>query len=163
MIVGTGGHRMLLSQEDRGPAACWPLLYNGIALHMQLKVQLLLTPQRHSEGAFLNKALLVSIPLSSPNGLHRVSSRYFGLRDHQTCLPSTRTRRQIQRHPQPVRTVADLTAQVQQVWNSIPQNDIRHLYDICLCDCMFVFNITATTVVINVPLQCITLPASPYL
>ena len=37
--------------------------------------------------------------------------------------------RQIQRHPQPALTVTDLTDQVQQAWNSIPQNDIRHLYD----------------------------------
>lgn len=37
--------------------------------------------------------------------------------------------RQLQRHPQPALTVPALTAQVQQAWNSIPQTDIRHLYD----------------------------------
>ncbi|GBN18149.1 hypothetical protein AVEN_191706-1 [Araneus ventricosus] len=38
--------------------------------------------------------------------------------------------RQRQRHPQPALTVPVLTDQVQQAWNSIPQTDIRHLYDI---------------------------------
>ena len=37
--------------------------------------------------------------------------------------------RQLRRHPQPALTVADLTDRVQQAWNSIPQNVIRHLYD----------------------------------
>ncbi|GBN34376.1 hypothetical protein AVEN_101013-1 [Araneus ventricosus] len=36
-------------------------------------------------------------------------------------------RRQLQRHPQPALTVPVLTVQVQQVWNPIPQTDIRHL------------------------------------
>ncbi|GBN08610.1 hypothetical protein AVEN_238085-1 [Araneus ventricosus] len=38
-------------------------------------------------------------------------------------------RRQLQRHPQPALAVPVLTDQVQQGWNSIPQTDIRHLYD----------------------------------
>ncbi|GBM98160.1 hypothetical protein AVEN_59789-1 [Araneus ventricosus] len=37
--------------------------------------------------------------------------------------------RQFQRHPQPALTVPVLTDQVQQARNSIPQTDIRHLYD----------------------------------
>ncbi|GBM48679.1 hypothetical protein AVEN_192284-1 [Araneus ventricosus] len=37
--------------------------------------------------------------------------------------------RQLQRHPQPALTVPVLTDQVQQALNSIPQIDIRHLYD----------------------------------
>ncbi|GBN35713.1 Transposable element Tc1 transposase [Araneus ventricosus] len=37
--------------------------------------------------------------------------------------------RQLQHHPLPAQTVPVLTAQVQQAWNSIPQSDIRHLYD----------------------------------
>ncbi|GBM36207.1 hypothetical protein AVEN_97574-1 [Araneus ventricosus] len=37
--------------------------------------------------------------------------------------------RQLQRHPQLTLTVPVLTDQVQQAWNSIPQTDIRHLYD----------------------------------
>ncbi|GBN42264.1 Transposable element Tc1 transposase, partial [Araneus ventricosus] len=37
--------------------------------------------------------------------------------------------RQLQRHPQPALTVPVLTDKVQQAWNSIPQTDIRHLYD----------------------------------
>ncbi|GBM54029.1 hypothetical protein AVEN_215401-1 [Araneus ventricosus] len=37
--------------------------------------------------------------------------------------------RQLQRHPQPALTVPVLNDQVQQAWNSIPQTDIRHLYD----------------------------------
>lgn len=37
--------------------------------------------------------------------------------------------RQLQHHPQPALTVPVLTAQVQQAWNSIPQSDIRNLYD----------------------------------
>ncbi|GBL96688.1 hypothetical protein AVEN_111833-1 [Araneus ventricosus] len=37
--------------------------------------------------------------------------------------------RKLQRHPQPALTVSVLTDQVQQAWNSIPQNDIQHLYD----------------------------------
>ncbi|GBM54134.1 hypothetical protein AVEN_113298-1 [Araneus ventricosus] len=35
---------------------------------------------------------------------------------------------QMQRHPQSAITIADLIDQVQQAWNSIPLNDIRHLY-----------------------------------
>ncbi|GBM39213.1 hypothetical protein AVEN_223832-1 [Araneus ventricosus] len=37
--------------------------------------------------------------------------------------------RQLQRHPQLALTVPVLTDQVQQTWNSIPQTDIRHLYN----------------------------------
>ncbi|GBM83466.1 hypothetical protein AVEN_138319-1 [Araneus ventricosus] len=37
--------------------------------------------------------------------------------------------RQLQRHPQTALTVPVLTYQVKQPWNSIPQTDIRHLYD----------------------------------
>ncbi|GFV62544.1 uncharacterized protein TNCV_3867251 [Trichonephila clavipes] len=37
--------------------------------------------------------------------------------------------RQLQHHPQPALTVRALTQQVQQARNSIPQSDIRHLYD----------------------------------
>ncbi|GBO20096.1 hypothetical protein AVEN_178686-1 [Araneus ventricosus] len=37
--------------------------------------------------------------------------------------------RQLQRHPQSALTIPVLTDQVQQAWNSIPQTDIRHLYD----------------------------------
>ncbi|GBM55136.1 hypothetical protein AVEN_207022-1 [Araneus ventricosus] len=37
--------------------------------------------------------------------------------------------RQLQRHPHPALTVPVLIDQVQQAWNSIPQTDIRHLYD----------------------------------
>ncbi|GBM54074.1 hypothetical protein AVEN_247688-1 [Araneus ventricosus] len=37
--------------------------------------------------------------------------------------------RQLQRHPQPAITVPVFTDQVQQPWNSIPQTDIRNLYD----------------------------------
>ncbi|GBN74691.1 hypothetical protein AVEN_204936-1 [Araneus ventricosus] len=37
--------------------------------------------------------------------------------------------RQLQRHPQPALTVPVLTDQVQHAWNSIPQTNIRHLYD----------------------------------
>ncbi|GBL94645.1 Transposable element Tc1 transposase [Araneus ventricosus] len=37
--------------------------------------------------------------------------------------------RQLQCHPQPALIVPVLTDQVQQAWNSIPQTDIRHLYD----------------------------------
>ncbi|GBO26386.1 hypothetical protein AVEN_13426-1 [Araneus ventricosus] len=37
--------------------------------------------------------------------------------------------RQLQRHPQSALTVPVLTYQMQQAWNSIPQTDIRHLYD----------------------------------
>ncbi|GBM08727.1 Microtubule-actin cross-linking factor 1, isoforms 1/2/3/5 [Araneus ventricosus] len=37
--------------------------------------------------------------------------------------------RKLQHYPLPAQTVPVLTAQVQQAWNSIPQSDIRHLYD----------------------------------
>ncbi|GBO25194.1 Transposable element Tc1 transposase [Araneus ventricosus] len=37
--------------------------------------------------------------------------------------------RQLQCHPQPALTVPKLTDHLQQAWNSIPQTDIRHLYD----------------------------------
>ncbi|GBM44755.1 hypothetical protein AVEN_83882-1 [Araneus ventricosus] len=37
--------------------------------------------------------------------------------------------RQLQHHPQLALTVSVITDQVQQAWNSIPQTDIRHLYD----------------------------------
>ncbi|GBN87752.1 hypothetical protein AVEN_148099-1 [Araneus ventricosus] len=37
--------------------------------------------------------------------------------------------RQLQSHPHLTLTVPVLTDQVQQAWNSIPQTDIRHLYD----------------------------------
>ncbi|GBL92755.1 hypothetical protein AVEN_119135-1 [Araneus ventricosus] len=37
--------------------------------------------------------------------------------------------RPLQHHPQPTLTVPVLTDQMQQAWNSIPQTDIRHLYD----------------------------------
>ncbi|GBN75935.1 hypothetical protein AVEN_155660-1 [Araneus ventricosus] len=36
---------------------------------------------------------------------------------------------QLQRHPQPALIVPVHTDQVQKPWNSIPQSDIRHLYD----------------------------------
>ncbi|GBM76207.1 Transposable element Tc1 transposase [Araneus ventricosus] len=37
--------------------------------------------------------------------------------------------RHLQRHPHSALTVPVLNDQVQQAWNSIPQTDIRHLYD----------------------------------
>ncbi|GBM36105.1 hypothetical protein AVEN_179101-1 [Araneus ventricosus] len=37
--------------------------------------------------------------------------------------------RQLQRHPQPALSIPVLRDQVQQAWNSIPQTDIRNLYD----------------------------------
>ena len=39
------------------------------------------------------------------------------------------TKRQLQHHPQPALTIPVLAEQVQQAWNSIPQSDIRHLYN----------------------------------
>ncbi|GBM29399.1 hypothetical protein AVEN_253919-1 [Araneus ventricosus] len=52
-------------------------------------------------------------------------------------------RRQVQRHPQPAGTVADLSEQVQQAWTSVSQNDIRH-------DTMS--QIVATTTIIRISL-----------
>lgn len=61
---------------------------------------------------------------------------------------------QIQRHPQPAWTVADLTDQVQQAWNSILQKDIWNLYNIIhACLHAFIQNHGKSKAVIN---------ASPY-
>ncbi|GFU98423.1 uncharacterized protein TNCV_3652541 [Trichonephila clavipes] len=55
----------------------------------------------------------------------------------------------LQHHPQPALIVPVLTQQVQQAWNSIPQSDIRHLYQTVHPACRLAFRILEVTPAIN--------------